>query len=134
MNSTQAEILRQTKRILEECFDQIRFARADLARSRRFLEAEGLLLQNGRLPTEPRELDLLARVAAQQGQYRRAGELWRKAIARAPEKEEFREGLNALDRLQSRKQLQRDVMPGILFFLLLAGVTALAVLFFSAFR
>ena len=135
MNPTQTEILQQTKRILEECFDQIRFARAaDLARSRRYLEAEGLLSQNGRLPTEPKELDLLARIAAQQGQYSRAEELWKKALAKSPDREEFWEGLNALEELQRRKQPQRDFMPGVLFFLLLASATVLAVLIFSNFR
>lgn len=120
---------------LKECFDQIRVARAvELARSRRYLEAEGLLSPNGRLPSDPRELDLLARIAAQQKQYRRAEDLWKKALAKAPDREAFRRGLNALEKLQSQKQLRLDFMRGVLFFLLLAGATALVVSISFAFR
>jgi tetratricopeptide (TPR) repeat protein len=125
----------ETRTALQNCFAQIRLARAtELAQSGRFLEAEAVLVGNGDLQETPRALDLLARIAAQQRQYQRAEELWRKALSRAPETKEFREGLTALQKLRDRKQLQRDLIPGILFFLLISGVTALAVLFFSAFR
>ncbi len=120
---------------LKECFDQIRLARAvELARSRRYIEAEGLLSPNGRLPSDPRELDLLARIAAQQRQYRRAEDLWRKAVTKAPDREAFSRGLNALEKLQSQKQFRLNFMRGVLVFLLLAAVTALAVSISSAFR
>jgi len=67
----------QTRSIIKECFEQMRFARAaELARSRRYLEATMVLSPNGRLPIEPRELDLLARIAAQQKQFDQAGRLW----------------------------------------------------------
>jgi len=75
----------QLHNALKECFEQIRFARAaDLARSRRYLEAEGLLVPNGRISSDPEELDLLARIAAQQRQYERAARLWRAALQQAP--------------------------------------------------
>ena len=120
---------------LKECFDQIRLARAvELARSRRYIEAEGLLSPNGRLPSDPRELDLLARIAAQQRQYRRAEDLWRKAVSKAPDRGAFWRGLNALEKLQSQKQFRLNFMRGVLVLLLFAGVTALAVSISSAFR
>lgn len=70
---------------LRECFEQIRFARAaELARSRRYLEAEGLLSPNGQVSKVPRELDLLARISAQQHDYERARILWEAALQQSP--------------------------------------------------
>src|SRR5947208_1678589 len=58
---------------LKDYSEQLRFARAaELARSRRYLEAEGLLAPKGRVSADPQDLDLLARIAAQQRQYARA--------------------------------------------------------------
>ena len=60
----------------------MRFARAaELARSLRYLEATMVLSPNGRLPIEPGELDLLARIAPQQKQFDQAGRLWEVASA-----------------------------------------------------
>jgi len=75
----------QLRDTLKEYFEQIRFARAaELARSRRYLEAEGLLAPNGRESTDPRELDLLALISAQQRQYERARRLWETALQQSP--------------------------------------------------
>ena len=83
MNQEQDQWPEQVRATLEECFDQIRFARAvDLARSRRFLEAEALLSTWGQLPDNPRDLDLLARMAAQQKQFAKARRCWESARAK----------------------------------------------------
>ena len=84
----------QTRSILTECFRQMRFARAaELARSCRYLEATVVLSPNGRLPIEPRELDLLARIAARQKQFDKAANLWELALQGSPENETYRRAI-----------------------------------------
>lgn len=135
MNENEHQLPTEARTALRNCFAQIRLARAtELAQSGRLLEAEAVLTHNGELPDNPHELDLLARIAVQQSQYSRAEELWKKALAKAPDREEFQKGLNALEALQIQKQLQRDFVRGVLFFLLLGAATALAVLMSSSFR
>lgn len=129
----------QVRRTLTECFDQVRFARAaELARSGRYLEAEALLCRRGELPRNPKDLDLLARIAAQQRQYDRAGDLWNRALATAPGEETFLQALEALQRVRIRKQvnreLQREFIKGFLFFLLLMAATVLALMLSSPLR
>ena len=76
--------------MLETCFAKIRLARAtELAQSKRFLEAESLMAPNGELPGDPRELDLLARIAAQQEQFGKARLLWEAALIKVPGNEEY---------------------------------------------
>jgi len=80
----------EARTALEKCFAQIRLARAtELAQSKRFLEAEAVLLPNGELPDDPRELDLLARIAAQQEQFSKARRLWEAALQKLPADEEY---------------------------------------------
>ena len=75
---------------LERCFAQIRFARAtELARSHRYLEAEGLLSGSGRESLDPNELDLLARISAKQRRYGRARTLWEAALKQSPGNTEY---------------------------------------------
>ena len=79
---------------LKECFEQIRFARAvELARSRRYLEAEGLLAPNGRVSSDPKELDLLARIAAQQRRFGQARRLWEAALRLAPNNSDYQRAI-----------------------------------------
>src|SRR5437773_11900038 len=93
----------QTRDAVEECFDQVRFARAtDLARSGRYLEAQGLLTHNGLLPETARDLDLLARIAALNRQWAAAGEFWMAALRKDPENQEYQRCLEALDRINPR--------------------------------
>jgi len=81
----QEERVREVQSTLKECFQQMRFASAtELARSRRFLEAEALLVPHGRLPESSCELDLLARIAAQQGQFEKARQCWKAALQHEP--------------------------------------------------
>jgi hypothetical protein len=87
----------QVQVTLEECFDEIRFARAvDLARSRRFMEAEALMSARGELPQRPRDLDLLARIAAQQKQFEKARRCWELARENDPQNHAYDDGLRAI--------------------------------------
>jgi tetratricopeptide (TPR) repeat protein len=129
----------QIRSTLSDYFAQVRFARAaELARSCRYLEAEALLSPGGELPCDPKEIDLLARIAALQKDYNRAEELWQKALAISPGRESFPEALAALERVRGQKEVQRafyrELRKGFLFLLLLAAVTALAVALTSGLR
>jgi tetratricopeptide (TPR) repeat protein len=87
----------ETRAALDECFNQIRFARAaDLARSGRHPEAEGLLSTNGHLPEAARDLDLLARIAAHQGRRSDAHRLWEIALQKDPQNPDYNECLQRL--------------------------------------
>jgi len=66
---TRTTIIRTARATLDAYFVKIRLARAtELALSKRFAEAEAVLSPNGELTDNPSELDLLARIAAQQEQ------------------------------------------------------------------
>jgi hypothetical protein len=95
----------QTRSILTECFRQMRFARAaELAKSCRYLEATVVLSPNGRLPIEPRELDLLARIAARQKQFDKASHLWELALQGSPENQTYK---RAIERTVAAKRNYR---------------------------
>jgi tetratricopeptide (TPR) repeat protein len=90
VNQEQEKLPPEARTALEKCFAQIRLARAtELAQSKRFLEAEAVLLPNGELPDDPRELDLLARIAAQKEQFSKARSLWEAALQKLPADEEY---------------------------------------------
>jgi tetratricopeptide (TPR) repeat protein len=81
----------ETRTALQNCFAQIRLARAtELAQSGRLLEAETLLAQNSELPRNASELDLLARLAARQGRFDEARRRWNAAIQIEPGNEIYR--------------------------------------------
>ena len=85
MNDYEQQLPIEVRCALEKCLAQIRFARAaELARSRRYLEAEGVLAPSGRESSDPEELDLLARISAQQRQYGRARRRWEAALQQSP--------------------------------------------------
>jgi hypothetical protein len=119
----------QTLRILTEFFRQLRFARAaELARSRRYLEATVVLSPNGRLPTEPGELDLLARIAAQQKKFDQAGRLWEAALLRSPDNEAYKRAIQCA--LAAKRDLRRIQLIVVnLISALLAAVLLLALLY-----
>ena len=113
---------------LKEFLDQVRFARAvELAHSRRYLEAEGLLSPNGRESSEPKELDLLARIAAQQKQYARARRLWESALTQSPENADYK---RAIERTREAEQFQAKMHK----LAMLALVTLAVVFAFLAVR
>jgi tetratricopeptide (TPR) repeat protein len=82
---------------LQGCFAQIRLTRAtELAQSGRYIEAEAILVQNTKLPDDPAELDLLARIAARQGRFDEARRRWNAAIQREPGNEIYKQCLERL--------------------------------------
>jgi|ERR1035438_1968429 hypothetical protein len=91
--------------VLMRFFEQNLLARAtELARSGRLLEAEALLT-NGRGPQSAKEMDLLARIAAQSQRYEQAERLWTAARERDPENQEYPRGIGAL--VEERKKQER---------------------------
>ena len=97
MNENPQPVPTETRDALHNCFAQIRLARAtELAQSGRWLEAEALLAQNGELPRNANELDLLARIAARQGRFDEARRRWDAAIQIEPGNETYRECLEQL--------------------------------------
>ena len=108
---------------LKECFEQIRFARAaELARSRRYLEAEGILSPNGRESSDPRDLDLLARISAQQRRYERARHLWEAALQQSPGNADYK---RAIDCTREAERFQAVCRKAAMIVLLGLAVTAL---------
>ena len=85
------------RNVLVTFFDEIRLARAtEMAQSERFADAEAVLMENGRLPETARELDLLARMAARQGRFAKARELWTKASQLEPQNPAYQQCIKSL--------------------------------------
>ena len=81
----------------DQCVDRLRLARAtELARTGSYLEAEALLAPNGHVPDSPRELDLLARIAAHQGRVADARRFWELALQQDPNNREIQQCLDRL--------------------------------------
>ena len=101
MNEQEQELPAQTRTALEKCLARIRLARAtELAQSKRFPEAEAALMPNGDLPDNPCDLDLLARIAAQQARLSDARRLWETALQKDPHNPEYEDCLQHLTELQ----------------------------------
>ncbi len=113
---------------IEDLLDQIRLARAtELARSNCYLEAEALLSRSGGEPKVPAELDLLARIAANQGDFETARRLWEIARQQNPKNREYKECLARITDLelnQPHAQSRRTafIWAGVLMALLLIAL------------
>ena len=100
MTTDREEWRSATRATIDEFAEQVRFARAaQLAQSDKYLEAEGVLCANGHLPENPRELDLLARIALRQGRNAQARRLWEAALSLDPQNETYQECLARLEDL-----------------------------------
>lgn len=112
---------------LTDCRRIVRFARAvDLANSKRYLEAEALLVASGRERLTLDEIDLCARIAIQTGRYERARHLWLQAFKEVPEIKDF-ENLAALAEEAGRKAyLKRQVIFGVLVSVATAAILLVA--------
>jgi len=121
---------RQLQEALKECFEEIRFARAaELARSRRYLEAEGLLSPNGRESSVPKELDLLARISAQQRKYGRARRLWGAALQQSPGNAAYERAIERAKAAEHFQALRKRVTIALLALAVVALVVAAAAFF-----
>lgn len=86
-----------TRNVLQQVFGEIRLARAtELAQSERFDEAEAVLREGGYEPETAGELDLLARMAALQGNFDKARRLWNRALQLEPQNATFHSCLRSL--------------------------------------
>jgi hypothetical protein len=110
----------------------MRFARAaELARFGRYLAAEGLLSPNGREPSDPKELDLLARISARQRRYRRARILWEIALKRSPGNTNYE---RAIERTREAERFQKMLRKAAMLALLGLAVIALVIAVWSSFH
>lgn len=109
--------------ILSGCFQEIRLARAtELARSRRYLEATALLTPQGRLPGDDKELDLLARIAAQQRRFAEAERLWNDASKAAPQNLAYREAATRAARARINWLQVKQTVLAVAVALALSGI------------
>ena len=115
---------------LKQCLEHIRFARAtELARFGHYWEAEGVLAPNGRVSSDPRDLDLLARISAQQRQYGRARSLWEAALKQSPDNTEYERAIEcARDAEHFQRKLRKVAMIALVTFS--AAILVIAVLKF----
>ena len=105
MTPEEEKCVQHARAALQICFAQIRLARAtELAQSGRLLEAEAVLAQNGELPRNASELDLLARIAARQGRFDEARRRWNAAIQIEPGNEIYRQ---CVEHLTPAKRIAR---------------------------
>jgi len=131
MRADQEQPCAHARLMLEEFFDQIRFARAtELAQAGRFPEAEGVLSQKGRLTEVPRELDLLARMSAHQGRFQDARRFWEAALQKAPGDATYQ---RCLERLAQFEQSNQPIDTVLAWSVWLAIACGVAVLFFACF-
>jgi hypothetical protein len=122
----------QLRDALKGYFEQVRFARAaELARSGRYLEAEGLLSPNGRESSDPKALDLLARISAQQRMYGRARQLWGNALRQEPGNANYE---RAIQCTRDAERFQARLRKAALTALLGLSLTALAFAVWSYFH
>lgn len=97
MNNQTEDVRAEARTVIEKFFEDTRLARAtELAQLDKFAEAEAALMQNGVLPENARELDLLARIAARQAHFEKARRLWNKAAQLDPENQAYKEYLASL--------------------------------------
>ena len=118
--------------ILSECFQEMHLARAtELARSRRYLEATALLMPQGRLPADAKELDLLARIAAQQRRFADAERLWKCASSAGPENTAYRDAAIRAGRTRQNWIQIKQAVFAVAVALVLASIVLITINFFS---
>jgi uncharacterized protein HemY len=112
--------------MLETCFAKIRLARAtELAQSKRFLEAEAILSPKGVLSDDPRELDLLARIAAKQEQFGKARKLWEAALQKSPTTGDYAECLEEVRKLENTSGLTVEVLNWVVWIMVALSIVAI---------
>ncbi|HKW29968.1 MAG TPA: hypothetical protein VJT54_11565 [Verrucomicrobiae bacterium] len=130
MNEQDNQLPTQTRAALEKCLAQIRLVRAtDLAQSRRFLEAESLMAPNGELPDDPRELDLLARIAAKQEQFAEARRLWEAALQKSPANVEYSQCLERVQKLERAAGLIDSALNCVVWIVVVFSIAAIVYAF-----
>ena len=108
MSKHESKLPESARIALEGLFAEIRISRAsDLARCGRYHEAEEVLKYNGALPELVAELDLLARIAGQQGHYDEASNYWLVAHERGMNTRKYEALQRALQNARNVAKIKR---------------------------
>ena len=130
MNEQEQQLPTQARTALEKCFARIRLARAtELAQSKRFAEAEAVLSPNGELTDNPSELDLLARIAAQQEQFGKARRLWEAALHASPADVEYSKCLERARKWERISGILDRVLDYVVWVVVLFSIAAIVYVF-----
>ena len=130
MNEQEQQLPTQARTALEKCFARIRLARAtELAQSKRFAEAEAVLSPNGELTDNPSELDLLARIAAQQEQFGKARRLWEAALHASPADVEYSKCLERARKWERTSGILDRVLNYVVWVVVLFSIAAIVYVF-----
>jgi len=127
--SEQEQIPPEVRAALGKWFAQVRLARAtELAQSKRFREAEAVLTFNAALPFDSRELDLLARIAANQQRFTEARRLWEAALQRELHNPLYQRCLKRLSEVEEQTVFA-DIVLACLAWALVVALVALVFAF-----
>jgi tetratricopeptide (TPR) repeat protein len=130
VNEQEQQSSEQARAAVDDYFVKIRLARAaELAQSKRFAEAEAVLSPNGELTDNPSELDLLARIAAQQEQFAKARRLWEAALQKSPENEEYSECLERVRKWERTSRILDRVLNYVVWVVVLFSIAAIVYAF-----
>ena len=130
MNEQDQQLPQQARAALDDCFARIRLARAtELAQSKRFAEAEAVLSPNGELTDNPSELDLLARIAAQQEQFGKARRLWEAALHASPADVEYSQCLERARKWEQTSGILDRVLNYVVWVVVLFSIAAIVYAF-----
>jgi len=111
MNERGDQLSEKAQVALQTFFAKQRLAHAsELAQSGRYLEAEGVLTHNGRVPDSPEELDLLARIAGQRGHFDKAERYWTIAQGRGLNSAECQTAIQGIDQARKSQDLRKRVI------------------------
>ncbi len=130
MNEQEQQLSEQARATLDAYFVKIRLARAtELAQSKRFAEAEAVLSPNGELTDNPSELDLLARIAAQQEQFGKARRLWEAALHASPAEVEYSQCLERARKWEQTSGILDRVLNYVVWVVVLFSIAAIVYAF-----
>jgi hypothetical protein len=130
VNEQEHQLPPQARAALDDCFARIRLARAtELAQSKRFAEAEAVLSSNGELTDNPSELDLLARIAAQQEQFGKAWRLWEAALHASPADTEYSQCLERARKWENTSGILDKVLNYVVWAVVLFSIAAIVYVF-----
>ena len=84
---------------------------------------------NGELPDDPRELDLLARIAAKQEQFAKARRLWETALQKSPVSVEYSQCLERVRKLERASGLIDSVLNYVVWVVVVFSIAAIVYAF-----
>jgi hypothetical protein len=130
VNEQEQQLSEQARATLDAYFVKIRLARAtELAQSKRFAEAEAVLSPNGEFTDNPSELDLLARIAAQQEQFGKARRLWEAALHASPADTEYSQCLERARKWEQTSGILDRVLNYVVWVVVLFSIAAIVYAF-----